>query len=140
MRSQSFAIALLALLFASTTHAQAPDDGFNYAPEPESAPPRLHTPQAPDPAFPLRVFLRLDRNRWVGDYKSYTGNGQFVLAGGTQRYRFSYDCPYSFPRVANETFQARWADAAQHKLQILLYDPRAHTTRTCSLSSAPTHS
>ena len=140
MRPQSLALALLILFVAFATHAQAPDDGFNYSPEPEAAAPTLHTPQVPNPAFPLRVLLRLDRNRWVSDYMTYTGSGQFVLAGGTKRYQFSYDCRYTFPRGANEPFQARWADVGKHRLQILLYDPGANATRTCSLSSTPTHS
>jgi hypothetical protein len=136
MRFPGFALVFVLLLLAGTAHAQTAD-GFVYAPEPEFPPQKLHTPTTANPAFPLRVFLRLHRNRWISDYMTYTGAGQFAIAGATQRYDFSYDCRYSFPPAANQTFQARWADSAHHKLQILLDDPRAHKTHTCSLSITP---
>jgi hypothetical protein len=129
----------LALLIATPAFAQT---AFHYR-DPEapawdawSWPTNSHGPTAPlsaataaNPAFPLRVDLKLSEHHFNYFWSDFRGQGQFVVHNTL--YNFRYECPDTF--VTHSEFQARWTKVGR-KLDILLQKTGSPHTETCTFN------
>jgi len=89
----------------------------------------LRPAATPNPAFPLRVQLKLNEHHFNYFWSDFRGQGELVANNTT--YSFHYECPDTF-RTRHE-FQARWSKDGK-KLDVLLQKSRSNHTETCTLN------
>jgi len=91
--------------------------------------PPLRAAIKPNPAFPLRVDLKLSERHFNYFWSDFRGEGELVVNNNS--YNFRYECPDTF-RTYRE-FQARWTKGGK-KLDILLQKPDSNHTEVCTLN------
>lgn len=123
--------SVLAGSFVTALSAHAQVDMSPVIPAPKG--PHLASPDTANPAYPLRVWIRINHNRWDGYAGYYHALGTFTVdPAASVVYNFNYECPVSFYDRPDTHYQARWIKPGK-KLQVLLYDSQSNKNRTCSL-------
>ena len=115
-------------------HQGARNPVTNLPPAPIYSPPAGWTAaRTPNPAYPLRITLACTaRDTYSG---AVHGQGTVLLQGAkAATLNFRYACVLDLD--SNTLYQARWIKL-DHKLQVLLADPRGHNF-TCRLSTSTT--